>query len=233
MRKVEPARVVLWPVGRGERRRMIGKLSGIIDQFGADFILLNVGGVGYIVHCSGRTLAQSGQVGDPLSLLIDMQVREDAMNLYGFRDAGEQQWFRLLTSVQGVGAKVGMAILSACPSERLGFAIASGDKAMLTQADGVGPKLGIRIITELKDKVAKMDVSFMAQKPSISAQSAKNMAPAATSADQDAVSALVNLGYARADAFEAVLAAKQKANDNDQELKVETLIKLALKELSA
>jgi len=212
---------------------MIGKLSGIIDQFGTDSIILNVGGVGYVVHCSGRTLAQAGQVGDPLSLLIDMQVREDAMNLYGFRDAGEQQWFRLLTSVQGVGAKVGMAILSACPPERLGFAIASGDKAMLTQADGVGPKLAVRIITELKDKVAKMDVSFMAPKSSITSQPSKNAASLSPSIDQDAVSALVNLGYPRADAFEAVLAAKQKANDNETPANVETLIRLALRELSA
>lgn len=209
---------------------MIGKLSGIIDGFGADYILLDVSGVGYLVHCSPRTLQTAGQQGDPTSFLIDTHVREDAINLYGFKDAAEQQWFRLLTSVQGVGAKVGMAILGVCPPERLGFAIASGDKAMLTQADGVGPKLGLRIVTELKDKVAKMDLSSMALPKTEAVKSGAKTEKVTASIDQDAVSALVNLGYAKSDAFQAVLAAKQKANDNGD---ISELIRLALKELSA
>jgi Holliday junction DNA helicase RuvA len=208
---------------------MIGKLSGIIDEFGTDYILLDVGGVGYLVHCSPRTLQQVGQKGDPASFLIDTHVREDAINLYGFKDALEQQWFRLLTSVQGVGARVGMAILGACPPERLGFAIASGDKAAIQQADGVGPKLAVRIVTELKDKAGKMDLSAALPKKE-TLKSTQNNAPA--SVDQDAVSALVNLGYAKSDAFQAVLNAKQKANDNELS-SLPDLIRLALKELSA
>lgn len=208
---------------------MIGKLSGIIDSFADNHLLLDVQGVGYLVHCSSRTLQNIGQTGDVCSLLIDTHVREDALNLYGFRDAAEQQWFRLLTSVQGVGAKVGLAILSAVPVERIGFAIASGDKAAIQQADGVGPKLAIRIVTELKDKAGKIDLQMPAGKMP-AAKNAKEpiLAP---NVDNDAVSALVNLGYTKSDAFQAVLSAKQKANDNEA-ANVGDLIRLALKELS-
>ncbi len=206
---------------------MIGKLSGIIDSFGTDYILLDVSGVGYLVHCSTRTLQTAGQTGDTASLLIDTHVREDAINLYGFKDALEQQWFRLLTSVQGVGARVGMSILGACPPERLGFAIASGDKAAIQAADGVGPKLAVRIVTELKDKASKMDLS--AALPQKNVQANHKAAPAEATIDNDAVSALVNLGYAKSDAFQAVLSAKQKSNDNS----LSDIIRLALKELSA
>lgn len=206
---------------------MIGKLSGIIDSFGSDYIVLDVSGVGYLVHCSPRTLAQAGQAGDTASFLIDTHVREDAINLYGFKDAMEQQWFRLLTSVQGVGARVGMAILGACPTERIGFAIASGDKAAIQAADGVGPKLALRIVTELKDKAGKIDLQIST--PKLETVGARTTAPA--SLDQDAVSALVNLGYAKTDAFQAVLQVKQ-ANDN-ADLSLSDMIRLALKELSA
>lgn len=206
---------------------MIGKLSGIIDTFGTDYVLLDVSGVAYLVHCSPRTLAQLGQKGDTASLLIDTHVREDAINLYGFKDAMEQQWFRLLTSVQGVGAKVGMSILGACPAERIGFAIASGDKAAIQAADGVGPKLALRIVTELKDKAGKIDLQISVPK----AEAKSGKAPTAVSIDQDAVSALVNLGYAKSDAFQAVLQVKQ-ANDN-ADLSLSDMIRLALKELSA
>ena len=210
---------------------MIGKLSGIIDGFGSDYILLDVGGVGYLVYCSPRTLAQSGQAGDPASFLIDTHVREDAINLYGFKDAFEQQWFRLLTSVQGVGARVGMAILGACPPERLGFAIASGDKAAVQAADGVGPKLALRIVTELKDKAAKMDLSASLPVRETKAAGKQDGSKAPATIDQDAVSALVNLGYAKSDAFQAVLQAKGKAENDNADLS--EIIRLALKELSA
>ncbi len=209
---------------------MIGKLSGIIDSFGSDYILLNVSGVCYLVHCSPRTLQQAGQTGDAASLLIDTHVREDAINLYGFKDAMEQQWFRLLTSVQGVGARVGMSILGACPPERLGFAIASGDKAAIQAADGVGPKLAVRIVTELKDKAGKIDFAIKPAATENAKATNKQTAPA--SVDNDAVSALVNLGYAKSDAFQAVLSAKQKANDNEV-ASLSDIIRLALKELSA
>jgi Holliday junction DNA helicase RuvA len=208
---------------------MIGKLSGIIDSFADNHLLLDVQGVGYLVHCSSRTLQNIGQTGDVCSLLIDTHVREDALNLYGFRDAAEQQWFRLLTSVQGVGAKVGLAILSAVPVERIGFAIASGDKAAIQQAEGVGPKLAIRIVTELKDKAGKIDLQMPAGKmPAAKNAQEPSLAP---NVENDAVSALVNLGYTKSDAFQAVLSAKQKANDNEA-ANVGDLIRLALKELS-
>lgn len=206
---------------------MIGKLSGIIDEFGDNYLILDVQGVGYLVHASARMLQTIGQKGDPASLLIETQVREDAITLYGFADAGEQAWFRLLTSVQGVGAKAGLSILTVCPASRLAVIIASQDKAAITRADGVGPKLATRILTELKDKAAKMELG------SAAATGPKKFDEIKVEAvndglDQDAVSALINLGYARSDAYTAVMNAKSKANDNLQEL-----IKFALKELSA
>ena len=204
---------------------MIGKLSGILDEVFEDRVIVDVSGVGYLVLCSPKTLAQIGQKGDPVSFLIDTNVREDAITLYGFPNKQEQEWFRLLTSVQGVGAKAGMSILGTCPPEQLGFAIASGDKAALTRADGVGPKLAARILTELKDKAGKVDLA-------VSAPKAANMStdtPQTAGIDHDAVSALVNLGYARTDAYAAVMQAKTKANDNEN---LQGLIRLALKELS-
>ncbi len=208
---------------------MIGKLSGIIDSFADNHAILNVNGVGYIVFGSRRTLGRIGQPGDPATLLIDTHVREDHIHLYGFADAAEQKWFRLLTSVQGVGAKVALSILSACPAERLGVIIASQDKAAITSADGVGPKLGVRILTELKDKAEQNEIA--APSKAIKYQDIVGK-EANTSVDQDAVSVLINLGYARSDAYSAVMQARGKANDNDKE-NLQTIIRLALKELSA
>ncbi|HOO81460.1 MAG TPA: Holliday junction branch migration protein RuvA [Alphaproteobacteria bacterium] len=202
---------------------MIGKLSGIIDSFSSGHLILDVGGVGYLVHASARTLEKIGQKGDPASLLIETAVREDAITLYGFVDSAEQSWFKLLTSVQGVGAKAGLAILSALTPEKISLAIAAQDKAMLTQADGVGPKLATRILTELKDKAVNLDLS-----PKSVEGFVDNSEKTPEGVDNDAVSALINLGYARADAYSAVIRAKDKANDNLQDL-----IRLALKELSA
>lgn len=204
---------------------MIGKLSGIVDTLASGHLVLDVQGVGYLVQASQRTLSKIGQKGQPASLLIETAVREDAITLYGFADAAEQQWFKLLTSVQGVGAKAGLAILSVCSPEKVALAIAAQDKAILTQADGVGPKLATRILTELKDKAANIELG-----PSAKPVSYKEISNAeeAVGLDQDAVSALVNLGYARGDAYSAVMRARGKANDNLQDL-----IRLALKELSA
>ncbi len=205
---------------------MIAKLSGIMDSAGQDYLILDVNGVGYQVFASGRTLSRV-QKGEPVSLLIDTHVREDHIHLYGFMDKTEQEWFRLLTSVQGVGAKVGMAILGTCPVDRLGFAIASGDAAFVRQADGVGPKLATRIVTELKDKAVKIDLAPPPPRATGKVTKLTEEAPPAN-IENDAVSALVNLGYGRADAYSAVLQVRDKANDNLTEI-----LKLALKELAS
>ena len=212
---------------------MIGKLSGVIDSFGKDHLVLDVNGVGYLVHASGRTLSRIGQRGDPAALLIITQVREDAITLFGFAEAAEREWFKILTSVQGVGAKVALAILSICPPDRLGFMIAAQDKVALTQADGVGPKLAARILTELKDKAGKVELSpetmSLSKANGVLSTGDKD---ADLQIDQDAVSALTHLGYARTEAFAAVMTAKSKANDNEKG-SLQSLIRLALKELSA
>ncbi len=213
---------------------MIGKLSGIIDTFDSDHLILDVSGVGYIVFASSRTLSSIGQIGDAASLLITTIVREDSFTLYGFADAIEKQWFTLLTSVQGVGAKAGLAILAVCPADQLGFAIAGQDKVALTRASGVGPKLATRILTELKDKAGKIEISASSQGVTSvhvgSNADQKNLN--CTNIDQDAVSALTNLGYASADAYRAVIQAKEKANDNESD-NLQAIIRLALQELSA
>ncbi|HEY8190996.1 MAG TPA: Holliday junction branch migration protein RuvA, partial [Alphaproteobacteria bacterium] len=191
---------------------MIAKLSGILDSTAQNTLIIDVNGVGYEVHASARTMARLGMKGDPVSLLIDTHVREDALTLFGFIDSMEQQWFRLLYSVQGVGPKAALAILSTCPVERLGFAIASGDATALRQAEGVGPKLATRIVTELKDKVGKIDLALPGK--GVKSVAVSGITAGEPSVDNDAVSALVNLGYARADAFQAVMQARGKANDN-------------------
>lgn len=197
---------------------MIAKLTGLIDEVGADRLILDVGGVGYLVHCSGRTLARFGpSPKGPVSLLIDTHLREDRIALYGFADAVERDWFRLLTTVQGVGARVALAILSVCAPDQLALAIASSDKAMLTRADGVGPKLGQRICSELKDKIG--DLALGAALPAEGESDAES---------RDAVSALINLGYGRSDAFQAVAAARAKSDAAN----VGELIRLGLKELA-
>ncbi len=216
---------------------MFAKLTGTIDTLFQDSLILDVQGVGYHVYASGRTLGLIGRSGDPVSLLIETHVREDHIHLYGFSSAQEREWFRLLTSVQGVGAKSGLALLTACPPDRLPMIILAGDASALRQADGVGPKLAARIVTELKDKVQNMNVAAIplaaapAQKKN-SKGASKEEAVADTSVDHDAVSVLVNLGYGRSEAFSAVMLVRQKSNDNPAP-KLEDLIKLALKELAS
>ena len=205
---------------------MIGKLTGIIDTLTKNHLILDVQGVGYLVQASNRTLSRIGQKGDPASLLIETIVREDAFTLFGFADKHEQEWFKLLTSVQGVGAKAALAILSVAPPDKLSIAIAAQDKAPIQAADGVGPKLATRILTELKDKAANIDIAPAPSKVSYSDIAAP--AKDDNSLDNDAVSALINLGYARSDAYQAVMKAKPQANDN-----LQNLIRIALKELSA
>ncbi len=213
---------------------MISKLSGILDSVSDGYLILDVQGVGYQVHCSSKTLAQCTGVGEPLSLLIDTQIREDAFNLFGFLTASDQTWFRLLISVQGVGAKAAMAILTVCPPDQIGFAIAAGDKAAVQRADGVGPKLAARIITELKDKAGKMAIEAPIKTTSVAGNNNApiNIPVTQTGADQDAVSALINLGYQRTDAYAAVMQVKQKAENDNQDIELSDMIRLALQELS-
>lgn len=217
---------------------MFAKLTGTIDTLMADSLILDVGGVGYHVFASRKTLGAIGNAGDGASLMIETHVREDHIHLYGFSSVAERDWFRLLTSVQGVGAKSGLAILGVCSPDQLIMAIAANDAHMLRQADGVGPKLATRIVTELKDKVQNMNLGDVAMAP-VSSSSAKGKkgavaAPAAVpdlTLDQDVVSALVNLGYGRAEAFTAVMQARKVSNDTAS-LSFDHLIKQALKDLA-
>ena len=200
---------------------MIAKLTGVVDSAGSDSAIIDVNGVGYLVFCSGRTLGKLPAKGAPVSLLIETHVREDHIHLYGFADTGEREWFRLLTTVQGVGAKLGLAILGALSPDDLARAIASGDKAVLSRPSGVGPKLAARIAVELKDKVKNMALGPMV--PELPAGEGTNAAIA------DAVSALVNLGYRRPEAVDAVSAVARRLGDDAA---VGALIRAGLQELS-
>lgn len=200
---------------------MIAKLSGTVDSVAEDGAVIDVGGVGYLAFCSTRTISQLPLPGTPARLLVETHVREDHIHLYGFIDAAERDWFRTLTTVQGVGARLALSILSALTPEDLSLAIFAQDRAVLARADGVGPRLAARIVNELKDKV-----SGLAPAPSMSAGSAS-----ATVADSgqaaDAVSALVNLEWGRAEAFAAVAAAMNRLGSGAG---VDALIRAALRE---
>lgn len=202
---------------------MIARLTGRLDSLGDDWAVIDVGGVGYLVFCSSRTLAQFPGRGEAVSVTVETHVREDHIHLYGFADIAERDWFRLLTTVQGVGARVGLAILSVMGPRELADAILSQDKAMVTRAQGVGPKLAQRIVTELKDKVGGLEQFAPA------AAAAASTGPGRAALD-DAVSALVNLGYRRGDAFGAVTGAQRSLGDAAP---VEALIRAGLKELNA
>jgi len=195
---------------------MIALLAGIVAEMSADNIVLDVNGVGYRVFCSSRTLARVPKRGEPLRLLVETLVREDAITLYGFSEEAERAWFRLLTTVQGVGARLALAVLSVLAPDALVTAIMAQDKAALARADGVGQKLALRIVNELKDKVGGMALGPAA-------------APAGASpAAADAVSALVNLGYQRSDAFGAVNSAQRRLGPAAA---LDALIRAGLKEL--
>jgi Holliday junction DNA helicase RuvA len=201
---------------------MIAKLAGVVDQVGSDAVVIDVNGVGYAAFCSTRTIARLPPPGSPARLLIETHVREDHIHLYGFVDAAEREWFRQLTTVQGVGARLALAILSAIAPEQLGLAIVAQDKPALARAEGVGPKLAARIVNELRDRIA----AGAAPAPSVA------LAPAMEGdggSAADAVSALVNLGYGRGEAFGAVAAAaRQLGNGAD----AGALIRVGLQELS-
>lgn len=202
---------------------MIGKLRGIIDSIGEEFVILDVQGVGYIVNCSGRTLQNLPRPGEPLTLAIETHIREDSIKLFGFDSEAEREWFRLLQSVQGVGAKVALAIQTVLDAAELASAIACQDKAAIARAPGVGPKLAARIAAELRDRAA---VSSMAEAAGARIAGADGGQPAAV---QDALSALVNLGYGRPQAAAAVAASVAALGERAP---APELIRFSLKELA-
>ncbi len=200
---------------------MIAKLIGLLDSVFDGFVILNVSGVGYRVFCSAKTVSKLPPVGQTATLFIETQVREDHIHLFGFADATEQQLFNILTVVQGVGAKVALAILSAMTAADVQMAVMTGDSKAFTRANGVGPKLAVRIVTELKGKLGALGSNEQL------AVLNKTTAPTVSRTMEDAVSALVNLGYARTEAGMAVAAILRENPD----VSVTELIRLALKEM--
>lgn len=198
---------------------MIARLRGRLDSLGEDSAVLDVGGIGYLVHCPGRTLQALPRPGEAVDLHIETQVRAESITLYGFLDPVERAWFRLLQTVQGVGARVALAILSVLTPEDLMRAVASQDKAALARASGVGQRLAARIVAELKDRMAEL--------PASGTSLLDTRAPAGAAAD-DALSALVNLGYGRSEAHAAIARAVAALGP---EASVDTLIRASLKEL--
>jgi Holliday junction DNA helicase RuvA len=195
---------------------MIARLTGILAESASDHAVIDVGGVGYLVQASARTLNVLGPVGGSVMVFTEMQVREDAMTLFAFGSAAERDWFRLLTGVQGVGGRVALSILSVLGGDELNRAIASQDKAMVARANGVGPKLAERIVRELKDKVSGVALSGSSPLP-------------VAGAAQDAVSALINLGFRPAEASAAVSKADEELGAGAG---LDALVRLALKKAS-
>ena len=215
---------------------MIAKLKGIIDTIGEDYCIIDVSGVGYLVFASAKTLSKMIKEATT-SLLIETVVREDSITLYGFADAWEKEWFNTLTKVQGVGAKVCLSILSVLGPNQLAQAVSAQDKASFTRASGVGPKLAARIVTELKDKIVTIPITDSLKEIEMNPnQETENYEDSITvlnasndpSKTDDAISALVNLGYQRLEAYRAVNKAAMSAPDAD----TPALIKLALKEFA-
>jgi holliday junction DNA helicase RuvA len=211
---------------------VIARLRGRLDSTGEDWAVVDVGGVGYLVFCSARTLQALPRPGEPVDLHVETQVREDSIALFGFPDPAEREWFRLLQTVQGVGARHALALLTAHTPERLAMAVAAQDRTALTRAMGVGPRLAARIVSELKDRVGRLPTGAAA-----TAGAATGRAPAAApgpiagggGAVEDAVSALVNLGYGRSDAYAAVLRAAAGLGERPT---VDALIRAGLQELA-
>ncbi len=206
---------------------MIGALTGLVDHVGKDEAVIDVGGVGYLVFASARTLDGLPPGGSSVRLMIETHVREDHIHLYGFADRQERDWFRLLTTVQGVGARVALALLSVLTPDALATAIAAQDRAAVAQAEGIGPKLAARILNELKDKVGTIGGDPLADALPGARSPAGTGAPQGAAAE--AVSALVNLGYGRSEAFAAV---NRAAGETGESATVEQLIPQALKDLA-
>jgi Holliday junction DNA helicase RuvA len=201
---------------------MIARLRGRLDSLGEDHAVVDVGGVGYLVVCSARTLAALPSAGEAVDLHVETQVRAESITLYGFRDPAERAWFRLLQTVQGVGARVALGVLSVLPPEALARAVAAQDKTALTRASGVGPRLAARIVAELRDRLTDLPL------PAAAAEQIQIASPLGTAA-ADALSALINLGYGRSEAHAAI--AKAAASLGDQ-APVDALIRTGLQELT-
>lgn len=208
---------------------MIAKLKGIIDSVFEDNCIIDVHGVGYLVWASSKTLARLNK-GLEVSLLIETVVREDSISLFGFYDAWEKEWFNTLTKVQGVGAKVCLSILSALTPSQLAQAVSAQDKSSFLRASGVGPKLAARLVTELKDKIVTVPVGDVCVADlSLSEQISENTTIAGdTGAMEDVISALVNLGYQRLEAYKTVA----KIYEANKDKSISELIKLSLKEFA-
>jgi Holliday junction DNA helicase RuvA len=204
---------------------VIGKLKGTVDSFGPDSLILDVHGVGYLVHCSARTLEAMPRAGEAAVLFVETHVREQEIKLFGFASELEREWFRLLLLVQGVGAKVALAVLGTLKAADLASAIALGDKAMIARAPGVGPKVAARICTELKDKAPALS-GLDGGVARLQAELGDKVAPRPAA---EAVSALVNLGYGQAQASAAIAAAMGEAGEGAETAR---LIRLGLRELA-
>ena len=205
---------------------MIGKLTGTVDSVGEDWVILDVGGVGYLVYGSGRTLARLQGLSGTVRLFIETRMREEQITLFGFLEAAEREWFRVLTQVQGVGGRVALALLSALSPDELATSIAAEDKRNLTRAEGVGPKLAARIVNELRERIPAA-LPMPGPAPSRAGAAANGNA---TGTAQDVISALVNLGYGRTEAYAAVTQAMQAEGTTAT---FDALIRAGLRELSA
>jgi Holliday junction DNA helicase RuvA len=201
---------------------MIAKLYGVLDSILDNGAIINVGGVGYFIFASSRTLMELGAIGDPVVVHVDTHVREDHIHLFGFVIEDERAWFQLLQTVQGVGAKAALAILSALSTDEVSGSIFAQDKASLCRAEGVGPKLADRILNELKDKAPKLLGSLT--------QSSQPLQPSTDPMFTDAVSAMINLGYSRLDAHKTVTNVRKNGIDNETRVQI---ISASLKELSS
>ena len=202
---------------------MIGSLSGLVDGIFDGYIILDVGGVGYRVFCSSKTVSKLSGIGQAAKLLIETQVREDHIHLFGFADSTEKQAFELITTVQGVGAKVALAILSALSANELQMAIMTGDAKAITRANGVGPKLASRIVAELKGKTGTLGTN----ETMVVLQNGGASNNASNAAMDEAISALVNLGYGKSEAGMTVASIMR----NNPDIKTAELIRLSLKEI--
>jgi len=202
---------------------MITKLRGTLDALSDTFAIIDVGGVGYQVHCSARSLGRLPAVGEAASLLTELIIREDAHMLLGFSTSEEREWYRLLISVQGVGMRVALSLLSLGEPPELAAAISSQDKTFIARAEGVGPKLAARIVNELKDKVVRLGFSTSTAKVISLTQSRKPDLP------QDAVSALINLGYRQNEAIDAIEMAVRECG---KDVMIEQLIRTGLARLA-